>query len=267
MRRYLRPSAVNDPVSAWGLYKSDDDQTHSDDLCGLAAGAAGTSLALAQGYPQPPGSVYSTAPAPYPPGGYVVDDRRGPGAPDFDALDDDEAPNGQWLDRAVAARPAAGMYSDRGAPQGPILSPNDPRYGRPMAPVYSDRGVPHRSDPFAQRSALRPSRRAAAGDLFRPSSRPAAASLFGSRRHDNRIPGSGFIYPSDDNRGLRPPEAVGAPTRRHRNGRSLRWAPTAGRWCCRRCRRKNSRKSVPRNCRRTCAGRKSPSPPRSRRER
>ena len=33
MRRYLQPSAVNDPVSAWGLYKSDDDQTHSDDLC------------------------------------------------------------------------------------------------------------------------------------------------------------------------------------------------------------------------------------------
>src|SRR5450631_2852736 len=33
MRRYLPPSAINDPVSAWGLYKSDDDQTHSDDLC------------------------------------------------------------------------------------------------------------------------------------------------------------------------------------------------------------------------------------------
>src|ERR1700710_756795 len=33
MRRYLRSSAVNDPVSAWGLYKSDDDQTHFYDLC------------------------------------------------------------------------------------------------------------------------------------------------------------------------------------------------------------------------------------------
>src|SRR5207244_3629182 len=32
MRRYLRPSAVNGPVAAWGLYKGDDDQTHSDDL-------------------------------------------------------------------------------------------------------------------------------------------------------------------------------------------------------------------------------------------
>lgn len=26
-------SPVNGPVSAWGLYKGDDDQTHSDDLC------------------------------------------------------------------------------------------------------------------------------------------------------------------------------------------------------------------------------------------
>src|SRR3954447_22977400 len=31
----------------------------------VAAGAAGTSLALAQGYPVPPGAVYSTAPQPY----------------------------------------------------------------------------------------------------------------------------------------------------------------------------------------------------------
>src|SRR6202165_4879096 len=33
-----------------------------------AAGAAGTSLALAQGYPPPPAGVYSTAPQPYVPG-------------------------------------------------------------------------------------------------------------------------------------------------------------------------------------------------------
>ena len=56
----------------------------------LAAGAAGTSLALAQGYPQPPGPIYSASPAPYPPGGYVVDERRAPGVPDFDALEDDD---------------------------------------------------------------------------------------------------------------------------------------------------------------------------------
>src|SRR5258708_19388100 len=36
----------------------------------VTAGAAATSLALAQGYPVPPASVYSTAPLPYPPGGY-----------------------------------------------------------------------------------------------------------------------------------------------------------------------------------------------------
>jgi len=96
----------------------------------VTAGAAGTSLALAQGYPAAPGSVYSTAPAPYPPGGYPADYRRGPGAPDFDALEDDEAPNAQ----SSTALP----------PPGPVLSPDDPRYGRPMGapPVYSDRGAP-----------------------------------------------------------------------------------------------------------------------------
>jgi lipoprotein-anchoring transpeptidase ErfK/SrfK len=53
-------------------------------------------------------------------------------------------------------------------PTGPILSPDDPRYGRPAGPppvIYSDRG-------------------------------------------DNRIPGSGIVYPDDD-RALRPPEAIG----------------------------------------------------------
>ena len=60
----------------------------------LAAGVAGTSLALAQGYPPvPPGAVYSAAPPPYPTGGYPPDYRRGPGVPDFDMLEDDEAPN------------------------------------------------------------------------------------------------------------------------------------------------------------------------------
>src|SRR4030081_2600608 len=121
----------------------------------VAAGAAATSLALAQGYTVPPGAVYSTAPQPFPPGGYgyPADYRRAPGAPDFDALDDDEAPNAQ----SSTALP----------PPGPVLSPNDPRYGRPMgAPVYSDRGPP----PFIY------------------SARPP--------------------YPNDD-RAMRPPEAVG----------------------------------------------------------
>src|ERR1700694_2654410 len=35
---------VNRPVSAWGLYKNDDDQTHSDDLC-CRGGQRGGNLA------------------------------------------------------------------------------------------------------------------------------------------------------------------------------------------------------------------------------
>jgi hypothetical protein len=83
-----------------------------------AAGMAGTSLALAQGYSRPPSSVYSTTPAPYPPGGYLADERRAPGALDFDALEDDDAPSVQ----GSTALPTPG----------PILSPDDPRYGRPI---------------------------------------------------------------------------------------------------------------------------------------
>ncbi|MCC8984413.1 L,D-transpeptidase, partial [Bradyrhizobium sp. 10BB] len=85
-------------------------------ICAAAAlGVAGTSLAHAQqGYPAPQGPAYSTAPQPYPQGSM----------PDFDALNDDEGPQDS------AALP----------PPGPVTSPNDPRYGRP--PVYSDRGAP-----------------------------------------------------------------------------------------------------------------------------
>ena len=58
-----------------------------------------------------------------------------PAQPDFDALDDDDAPNGQ----NSAALP----------PPGPVLSPGDPRYGRPAgAPVYSDRGAPMPTGPI-----------------------------------------------------------------------------------------------------------------------
>ncbi len=88
----------------------------------VAACTTGVSIVQAQqAYPAPPGAVYSAAPpAAYP------DERRGAG-PDVDALEDDEAPNAGAL-----------------PPPGPVLSPNDPRYGRPYgaAPVYSDRGTP-----------------------------------------------------------------------------------------------------------------------------
>src|SRR5882757_6755456 len=127
MRRYLPSSAVNGPV--WlGDYTRAMMINRILTICAaVAAASAGISLAHAQqGYPVPPG--YSS-PGPYVPGGYVVDERRRPGAADFDALeDDDEAPNAQ----SSTAMSPPGL--------GPVLSPNDPRYGRPMgAPVYSDR--------------------------------------------------------------------------------------------------------------------------------
>jgi lipoprotein-anchoring transpeptidase ErfK/SrfK len=117
----------------------------------LAAGAAGTSLALAQqGSP-----AYSNAPEPYPQSDYY---RRGSGRPDFDGLDDEDGPNAQSStalpppgvvlspDDPRYGRPmnAPPVYSDRAMPTGPVLSPDDPRYGRPMGapPVYSDRAMP-----------------------------------------------------------------------------------------------------------------------------
>src|SRR5260221_13229643 len=122
----------------------------------LAAGSAGTSLALAQGGLVPPVGVYSPAPQSYPPGGYPADYYRR--APDFDALEDDDAPNAQnstallppgpvlspddpRYGRPAPARP---LYTDRVAPTGPIVSPDDPRYGRPdgARPAYSDRVAP-----------------------------------------------------------------------------------------------------------------------------
>jgi len=202
MRRYLPPSAVNGPVAAWGYTKAMMIKQILTICAALAAGLVGTSLALAQGYPAAPGPLYSTAPAPapYPPGGYPADYRRAPGAPDFDALDEeDDAPNAQSstalpppgsvlsptdprYSRPMGAPP---VYSDRGGPTGPILSPDDPRYGRTDGPppvIYSDRPAGPPQQTYSDRG-----------------------------NDDGRIPGSGFIYPNDDNRGLRPPGAIGPP--------------------------------------------------------
>jgi lipoprotein-anchoring transpeptidase ErfK/SrfK len=177
----------------------------------VAAGAAGTSLALAQSYPPvPPGPVYSTAPPPYPPGGYPADYRRAPG-PDFDALDDDEGP----IPQSSTALPPPGpilspddprysrrpVYTDRAVPTGPILSPDDPRYAHPddpryahrdgTPPTYSDRGVP--TGPILSPDDPR---------YAHPEAPPAV--IYSDRANgDNRAPG--------DDRALRPPEAIGAP--------------------------------------------------------
>ncbi|WP_420135818.1 L,D-transpeptidase family protein [Rhodopseudomonas sp.] len=114
-------------------------------LATAAAMAVGTSLAHAQSYSAAPGSYATAAPGDY---------RRQ--LPDFDNVDDEEgAPAGQSAtlpppgpvmspDDPRYGRPAgAPVYSERApVPQGPVMSPDDPRYGRPMgAPVYSDRGA------------------------------------------------------------------------------------------------------------------------------
>src|SRR4051812_8413234 len=168
----LRHLAVNDPVSAWGYTRAMMIKRILTVLAAVAAGAAGTSFAVAQIYPQSPGASYSRDPN-YPPGGYPADYRDPRAAPaEFDPLEDDQVAPGQGSvalsppgpilspDDPRYARPAGvpPVYSDRAVPQGPILSPNDPRYGRlgdPPAVIYSDRG-------------------------------------------ERRAPGSGFIYPNED---------------------------------------------------------------------
>src|SRR5437763_15508523 len=92
--------AVNDPVSAWDYTRAMMIKRILTILATVAAGAAGTSLELAQGYPQAPGSTYSRDPS-YQPGGYPADYRDVRDAPqDFDELYDDQAPRGHnytWL--------------------------------------------------------------------------------------------------------------------------------------------------------------------------
>jgi lipoprotein-anchoring transpeptidase ErfK/SrfK len=170
----LRHLAVNDPVSAWGYTRAMMIKRILTVLATVVAAAAGTSLALAQSYPQAPGSTYSRDPN-YPPGGYPADYRDArEAAPDFDALEDDQATRGPGStalsppglilspDDPRYGRPvgAAPVYSDRAEPQGPILSPDDPRYGRPDGPpavIYSDRpGAPQPIYSDRGDGALRP---------------------------------------------------------------------------------------------------------------
>jgi lipoprotein-anchoring transpeptidase ErfK/SrfK len=168
----LRHLAVNDPVSAWGYTRAMMIKRILTVLATVAAGTAGTSLALAQVYPQAPGSTYSRDPN-YPPGGYPADYRDAD--PDFDALGDDQAPRGRGSvvlsppgpilspDDPRYARPvgAPPVYTDRALPQGPIMSPDDPRYGRPDGPavIYADRPAGPPPQTYSDRGndgALRP---------------------------------------------------------------------------------------------------------------
>ena len=167
----------------------------------VTACAAGTSLAQAQGYQAAPGAAYS----PYPPSS-VPADYRGRDMPSFDAVDDEEAPNAQSStalpppgpvmspDDPRYGRPmgAPPVYSDRGAPTGPVMSPDDPRYGRPMGapPVYSDRGAP--TGPVMSPDDPR---------YGRPNGPPPVI-------YSDRSNGDGRA-PSEDGRDVRPPEAVG----------------------------------------------------------
>ena len=118
--------------------------------------------------------------------------------PDFDALDDDEAPNAQ----DSAALP----------PPGPVLSPNDPRYGRPMGaptPVYSERPMP--TGPVMSPDDPRYGRPAGPPPVIycRPSPwQPSQAYPDGGG-----VPGAGIVYPNDErapaSAGRRPSEAIG----------------------------------------------------------
>jgi lipoprotein-anchoring transpeptidase ErfK/SrfK len=189
-------------------------------FAGLAAAAAGTSCALAQGNPYAPGAVYSPGLPPYPPGGYPADYRRAPGAPNFDLLEDeDEGPN----TRNSAALPPPGpvlspddprygrpmgappVYSDRAPPTGPVLSPDDPRYGRPMGapPVYSDRAPP--TGPILSPDDPRYGRPDGPPQVIYGDRGPLRETY--SDRGDNRVPG--YNYPDQNNGAPRPPGAIG----------------------------------------------------------
>src|SRR5579872_3104798 len=148
MRRDLRSSAVNGPVAAFryipgGVIPRVMMTKRILTICtavsaALAAGLAGTSIVSAQGYPPPPGSVYAPTPQPYPPG-YPADYRAAPRPMDFDVLEDDEGPNGPGSTRISppgAVPHGRPLYNTE---RGPVMSPDDPRYGRPPGapPTYS----------------------------------------------------------------------------------------------------------------------------------
>jgi lipoprotein-anchoring transpeptidase ErfK/SrfK len=127
------------------------------------AALTGAPVALAQSYPPPPGYSQPVQPAPYGAAGGYRDDR---GAPDFDRLDEDDRgaglppPGYQQQPNYQQSAPQQQSYQQPGLdPRGPVLSPDDPRYGRPTvytpppassdrgpAPIYSERGPAQGAD-------------------------------------------------------------------------------------------------------------------------
>jgi lipoprotein-anchoring transpeptidase ErfK/SrfK len=184
----------------------------------VTATVAGGSLVSAQGYPLPPAPVYSPRAQAYPPG---PTDYRAPRPMDFDVLEDDDEPNG--------------LGSTALPPPGPVLSPNDPRYGRPL---YSDRGpILSPDDPRYGRPAPPPG--GYSGPVLSPDDprygRPAAPPNYSGpilspddprygRRdpppviYADRPPGPPSqayppaVTPDQYDAGIRPPAAIGQPS-------------------------------------------------------
>ena len=245
MRRYLPSSAVNGPVWAWGLYKGDDEQPHSDDLSPpLPLALAGTSLAHAQGYPaQGPGlprSAYSgTRPGPMCPVAMRLTNAAAPATPRFRRsgrrarrrtrpVTPSTLPTA-WPG-AVAGRSALWpsrapppVYSDRGAPMptGPVMSPDDPRYGRPAGPppvIYSDR-PPGRSSSQSIPIAATAASPAPASSTRTTIARPASARRVGDAPPQPQQPAVGAdgrplqlsALPPEEQPGSRPCAASAEP--------------------------------------------------------
>jgi lipoprotein-anchoring transpeptidase ErfK/SrfK len=168
-------------------------------ICAAAtAAAAGTSLVQAQqSYPVQQAPTYQQ--------GYPSEYRPGDRAPNFDALDDDDD-----------GMPAQPRNSAALPPPGPVMSPDDPRYGRPAGapPVYSNNApqgpVMSPDDPRYGRPAGAPpvySNSAPQGPVMSPDDprygRPAGppAVIYADRP----------AAPQGADDGLRPPEGIGGP--------------------------------------------------------
>jgi lipoprotein-anchoring transpeptidase ErfK/SrfK len=175
--------------------------------------AAGLSLAAAQGYPAASNSGYSIPAEPgYQPGGYPANARGNAmdAMPDFDALDEDDA-------QSRNGRPQGGLSSPGYANQGPVTSPDDPRYGRPAnnTQTYSYRPEPQApvtspDDPRYGRPANTPAYNNA--PAYSDRALPQGPVMSPDDPRYGRPAGPPPVIYSDrgaPDGGIRPPEAVG----------------------------------------------------------